>query len=165
MPDLPFHVVLVHPEIPQNTGTIGRLCVCTGAHLHLIRPLGFELTESRIRRAGLDYWQHLDLRVYDNWGQFLGAAPAERLFFTSTKASRSVYECVFRPGDYLVFGCETSGLAPEFHQRYSDNFLTIPMPGRHARSHNLANAVSIVLYEAIRQNAEPDSPVEPSAGT
>ena len=146
-----FHIVLVAPEIPQNTGTIGRLCVCTDAVLHLVRPLGFSLAESRIRRAGLDYWKFLDLRVHETWSDFLAAARPERMVFASTKGGRSVYECAFAAGDYLVFGNETSGLPPSFYSRYADSLYLIPMPGQHARSHNLANAVSIVLYEALRQ--------------
>lgn len=147
-----FHVVLVAPEIPQNTGTIGRLCVCTDAVLHLVKPLGFSLDESRIRRAGLDYWRFLDLRVHETWPDFLAAARPQRMVFASTKASRTVYDWSFSPGDYLVFGNETSGLPPSFYSRYADSLYQIPMPGRHARSHNLANAVSIVLYEALRQS-------------
>jgi tRNA (cytidine/uridine-2'-O-)-methyltransferase len=146
-----FHVVLVAPEIPQNTGTIGRLCVCTDARLHLVRPLAFSLDEARIRRAGLDYWPHLDLQVHDSWDYFLATACPPRLFFCTTKTARSFYEVRFAPGDALVFGNETSGLPPAFYERYRDDLVTIPMPGRHARSHNLANAVSIVLYEALRQ--------------
>ena len=147
----PFHIVLVAPEIPQNTGTIGRLCVCTGAHLHLIRPLGFSLDEAHVRRAGLDYWPHLELHVYDSWPEFLSQHRPVRLFFASTKGEPSFFSYRFQAGDCLVFGNETSGLPAEFYQRYHDSLYTIPMPGPHARSHNLANAVSIVLYEALRQ--------------
>lgn len=146
-----FHVVLVAPEIPQNTGTIGRLCVCTDARLHLVRPLAFSLDEARIRRAGLDYWPHLDLRVHEDWDAFLASAAPARLFFCTTKTTRSLYTVRFAAGDTLVFGNETSGLPPAFYERYRTDLLTIPMPGLHARSHNLANAVSIVLYEALRQ--------------
>lgn len=146
-----FHIVLVAPEIPQNTGTIGRLCVCTDARLHLVRPLAFSLDEARIRRAGLDYWPHLDLHVHEAWDDFLAAACPARLFFCTTKTSRSLYDVRFAAGDALVFGNETSGLPAPFYERYRDDLLTIPMPGAHARSHNLANAVSIVLYEALRQ--------------
>lgn len=146
-----FHVVLVAPEIPQNTGTIGRLCVCTEARLHLVRPLAFSLDEARIRRAGLDYWPYLDLQVHDTWDDFLAAGRPTRLFFCTTKTSRSLYDVRFVEGDTLVFGNESSGLPAPFYERYRDDLLTIPMPGAHARSHNLANAVSIVLYEALRQ--------------
>lgn len=146
-----FHVVLVAPEIPQNTGTIGRLCVCTDVRLHLVRPLAFSLDEARIRRAGLDYWPHLDLHVHETWEDFLASSRPSRLFLCTTKATRSLYEVRFEEGDALVFGNETSGLPPPFYECYRDALVTIPMPGAHARSHNLANAVSIVLYEALRQ--------------
>lgn len=147
-----FHIVLVAPEIPQNTGTIGRLCVCTGARLHLVKPLGFLLDEAHIRRAGLDYWKFLDLKVHDTWDAFLAeAGAAARLHFASTKGGVSIYETAFTSGDYLVFGNESGGLPPAFYDRYRENLRIIPMPGEHARSHNLANAVSIVLYEALRQ--------------
>jgi tRNA (cytidine/uridine-2'-O-)-methyltransferase len=146
-----FHIVLIAPEIPQNTGTIGRLCVCTATPLHLVRPLAFSLDEARIRRAGLDYWPHLDLHVHDTWDDFLAATAPRRLFFCSTQSQRSLYRVCFEAGDALVFGNESSGLPPAFYERYRDDLLTIPMPGPHARSHNLANAVSIVLYEALRQ--------------
>lgn len=147
----PLHVVLVAPEIPQNTGTIGRLCVCTGAHLHLIRPLGFSLDEAHVRRAGLDYWPYLDLHVHDTWDEFLAEARPERMVFASTKGGRALYDRRFQPGEFLVFGNETAGLPPDFYRRYADALYVIPMPGPHARSHNLANAVSIVVYEALRQ--------------
>jgi len=146
-----LHIVLVAPEIPQNTGTIGRLCVCLGAHLHLVEPLGFSLEESQVRRAGLDYWEHVPLRLHADWNAFLEKERPQRLFFASTKGRSPYWEHVFRQGDYLVFGNETSGLPPEFYERYEDLIYLIPMPGKHARSHNLANAVSIVAYEALRQ--------------
>ena len=148
-----FHVVLVAPEIPQNTGTIGRLCVCTDTRLHLIKPLGFSLDEARIRRAGLDYWPWLDLHVHEDWEAFLAAATPEpqRMFFISTKADASIYATEFQDGDWLIFGRESSGLPPEFYSRYRGQLRTIPMPGEHCRSHNLANAVSIALYEGLRQ--------------
>ena len=147
----PFHIVLVAPEIPQNTGTIGRICVCTDARLHLVRPLGFSLDASRVRRAGLDYWRYVDLAVYEDWDAFLRTACPERMIFCSTKARRSVFDVRFRLGDYLVFGSESKGLPPRFYERYADALARLPMPGKHARSLNLANAVSIVLYEAMRQ--------------
>ena len=153
-----FHIVLLAPEIPQNTGTIGRLCVCTGARLHLIKPLGFSLDEAHIRRAGLDYWQHLDLQVYENWEEFLARNQPVHLMFASTKGDRTIYEVHFQDGDYLIFGNETSGLPEPFYRQYAESLYVIPMPGRHARSHNLANAVSIVLYEALRQTLYPQAP-------
>ena len=147
------HIVLVHPEIPQNTGNIGRLCVNTDSSLHLIEPLGFSLDESRVRRAGLDYWKFVRLNVYPDWQAFLQRfRPArERMFFLSTRGRRSLYACRFREGDVLVFGNETRGLPPEFYKEYSDRLFRIPMPGEHARSFNLANAVAISMFEALRQ--------------
>ena len=146
-----LNIVLVAPEIPQNTGTIGRLCVCTDASLHLIRPLGFSLDESKIRRAGLDYWKYLDLHVHEDWEAFLETTRPERMVFVSTKTEKTIYEHQFRDNEFLVFGNEGSGLPPAFYTDYADRLCTIPMPGHHARSHNLANAVSISLYEALRQ--------------
>lgn len=154
MASLPcFHVVLVAPEIPQNTGTIGRLCVCTGARLHLIEPLGFSLDEAHLRRAGLDYWPHLDWRLHHDWAGWLNAVQPDpaRMFFCSTKTERSIYQAVLQSGDYLIFGNEGHGLPPELYGRYQRQLVTIPMPGLHARSHNLANSVAIVLYEGLRQ--------------
>lgn len=146
-----LHIVLVAPEIPQNTGTIGRLCVCTDTTLHLIKPLGFSLSESYLKRAGLDYWPYLQLQVHDHWEAFLATAAPRRLFFASTKATRSYFSYSFQFGDYLVFGNEGSGLPPPLYERYAEQLYQIPMPGEHQRSLNLANAVSIVVYEAYRQ--------------
>ncbi len=148
----PFHIVLVAPEIPQNTGTIGRLAVSTDAVLHLIDPLGFSLEDKYLKRAGLDYWQFLDLHRYPCWEAFTAAAGASaRLLFFSTHGEKSYFDECYRPGDYLVFGRESAGLPPEFYDRYRESLRVIPMPGTHSRSLNLANAVSIVLYEALRQ--------------
>ena len=147
-----FNLVLVHPEIPQNTGGIGRLCVSTESRLHLIRPLGFSLEDKFLKRAGMDYWPHLDLNLYDSWDEFLIAHPDERMFFLSTRGSQSFWDASFRNGDYLVFGNESSGLPPDFYERYQDRLFTIPMNGRFHRSLNLANSAAITLYEAIRQN-------------
>ena len=146
-----LELVLVHPEIPHNTGAVGRLCVCLDCRLHLIRPLGFHLSDRYVKRAGLDYWPHLRLSVHDSWDDFLAAFPQARLFFLSTRGGRSLYECSFRPGDALVFGSEGSGLPKPFYERYRERLFRIPMPGGHARSLNLANAVSIGAYEAYRQ--------------
>ena len=146
-----FNIVLVAPEIAPNTGTIGRLCVCTDAVLHLIEPLGFSLDESRVRRAGLDYWHHVDLHVYPGWEAFLEKNGGGRMVFLSTRGTRNFYEWRFEPGDYLVFGSESHGFPETFYTLYREWLYTIPMPGQHARSHNLANAVSIVLYEGMRQ--------------
>lgn len=153
-----INVVLVAPEIPHNTGAIGRLCVGLDARLHLIRPLGFSLRASHLRRAGLDYWEHIDLHVHSSWEAFLEQAQPERLCFASTRGERSYLDYRFLPGDHLVFGNETSGLPPDFYTRYRDQLFHIPMPGPHARSINLANAAAIVLYEAFRQFQSPTGP-------
>jgi len=147
-----FHIVLVAPEIPQNTGTIGRLAVSTDAVLHLVDPLGFSLEDKYLKRAGLDYWQFLDLRRHPDWEDLLGTLEKDaRLLFFSTHGEKSYFDEKYRPGDYLVFGRESSGLPKEFYDRYRESLRVIPMPGKHSRSLNLANAVSIVLYEALRQ--------------
>ncbi len=146
-----LHIVLLSPEIPHNTGAIGRLCVGLDARLHLVRPLGFALTQSRLRRAGLDYWEHVKLTVHDSWDCFLAEEQPPRLFFASTRGRRSYLEYAFREGDYLVFGSETNGLPADLYERYAADLYRIPMPGAHARSINLANAVAIVAYEAYRQ--------------
>lgn len=148
-----YNIVLVCPEIPQNTGNIGRLCVSTGSALHLIKPLGFSLDEKHLRRAGMDYWQHLDLHIYENWEEFIEKrTESANLFFLTTKTKRSFWDCSFKKGDYLVFGNEGSGLPKDFYQSYEKQLFTIPMTGEHCRSLNLANSVSIVLYEGLRQN-------------
>lgn len=147
----PFHIVLLAPEIPQNTGTIGRLCVCTGATLHLIDPLGFQIDDAHLRRAGLDYWPYLDWHRWKSWDEFLDAMRPPRLVFLTSKTDRSYFSLKTREGEFLVFGNEQHGLPQEFYSRYADSLYTLPMPGEHARCHNLANAASIALYEALRQ--------------
>ena len=145
-----FHVVLHEPEIPNNTGNIGRTCVATGCALHLIHPLGFDTGEKACRRAGLDYWPRLDVRHHDSLERFLAATPA-RVWLFSTKARRCLFEADLRPGDALLFGPETRGLPQEILDPLPpEHRLFIPMrPGN--RSLNLSNAVAIVLYEAWRQ--------------
>ena len=146
-----FSVVLVRPEIPHNTGAIGRLCVGLGVPLNLIRPLGFRLDEKSIERAGLDYWKNLDLRIHDTWDDYLRVENPNRFFMLSTHGECSLYECEFREGDALVFGNESSGLPRDFYSKYKDRLFKIPMPGEYARSINLANAASIAAYECYRQ--------------
>lgn len=147
-----FNIVLFAPEIPQNTGTIGRLAVSTGSKLHLIEPLGFSLEDKYLKRAGLDYWEYLSPSIHHSWEDFLASEAPERLFFISTHGKKDFFDCSFMPGDYLVFGRESSGLPEELHRSYPEDFYRIPMPGSFNRSLNLANAASIVLYEALRQN-------------
>lgn len=145
-----FNIVLVHPEIPQNTGGIGRLCVATGSRLHLIKPLGFSLEDKFLKRAGMDYWRHLDLTVYEDWEDFAGRHPEAELLFFSTRGTKSFWDCRYPPGAFLVFGRESGGFPEEFHTRYADRLCTIPMPGAFHRSLNLANSAAIALYEAMR---------------
>ncbi len=149
-----FNVVLVEPEIPPNTGNIGRLCLATRSTLHLVGPLGFSLDNRTLHRAGLDYWAEVDLRLWDSLGELeAGQKPKERIFFLTTKTTRPYYTVAFQPGDFLVFGRETKGLPETLLQTRADQLLTIPMQG--TRSLNLATAVAIVLFEAMRQQACP----------
>jgi len=147
-----LHVVLFEPEIPQNTGAIGRTCLAVGATLHLIEPLGFEITESRLRRAGLDYWEHLTVVRHKNFDAFLASIPKDAPMALFTKmAGHTLFEHKFRPGTYLVFGRETTGLPDYILNRFAADCLRIPMYDARVRSLNLANAASVCLYEAIRQ--------------
>ncbi|MDP6490717.1 MAG: tRNA (cytidine(34)-2'-O)-methyltransferase [Kiritimatiellia bacterium] len=146
-----LNIVLVAPEIPHNTGAVGRLCVCLGARLHLIRPLGFALTENRVRRAGMDYWQHVDLTVHDSWEAYLETEQPTQLLFSSTRGMKTCFDCSVRAGCALVFGNESSGLPPELYTRYAEHLYRVPMPGPHARSLNLSLSVSAFAYEAYRQ--------------
>lgn len=149
-----FHLVLVHPDIPHNAGAAGRLALATGATLHLVRPLGFSLDDKHVRRTGLDYWQQVDLRVWDSLAELQAAAdPAATFWYLSTKARRSPWQAAFRPGDYLVFGCETRGLPEPIVAAAGDRALCIPMKPGGIRSLNLATAIGITLYEAVRQQA------------
>lgn len=145
-----LHIVLIEPEIPQNTGNIARLCVAAGARLHLVGPLGFSIDERAVRRAGMDYWERLDLRTWDSWQELHAAHPKGRFFFLSSKVKRSYWDEKFADGDFLVFGRETKGLPASLLMAYSKTTLTIPMTDG-TRSINLATSVGIVLYEAIRQ--------------
>ena len=151
-----FHVVLVEPLIPQNTGTIGRLCVAAQARLHLVGPLGFSLDDRKLRRAGLDYWPDLSWSAYDDLPGFLRAAdpPERRSWYATTRGGRTYAEASFRSGDWLFFGTETEGLPADLTAPHPERCLAIPMDPR-ARSINLAIAVGIVLYEALRQTGWP----------
>ena len=139
------------PEIPQNTGSIGRLCVCTDCKLHLIHPLGFEVTDYYLRRAGLDYWEQLAPTHYKSWGDFLDRPPAKRLWLASTKGTKVYTQVNYEPGDGFVLGCETKGLPDDILREHSDCLIKIPMPGAFHRSLNQAQAAAVVLYEALRQ--------------
>ena len=146
-----MNVVLVNPEIPPNTGNIARTCACTGTHLHLVRPLGFDVSEASIRRAGLDYWKFVDIKYYDSFDEVTKAAPEGAGFwFFTTKARRRYTDVQFRPGDYLVYGRETHGLPEPLLEANYDRCLRVPMTPT-LRSLNLANSVALTLYEALRQ--------------
>ncbi|MBR6934257.1 MAG: tRNA (cytidine(34)-2'-O)-methyltransferase [Clostridia bacterium] len=146
-----LNIVLVEPEIPQNTGNIARTCACTGSHLHLVKPLGFEIDDRKLKRAGLDYWSELDVSIYDNFAEVEEKAGAgARFFFYTTKAGKRYTDVSFHDGDYLVFGKETHGLPEPLLAANYDNCLRIPM-GRRLRSLNLSNSVAIAVYEALRQ--------------
>lgn len=145
-----FNVVLYEPEIPQNTGNIGRLCVAASCRLHLAGKLGFSLTQKALRRAGLDYWSHLDLCVHDTFDEISASVPRENMYFFSKKGVETLYDIRFAEGDYLVFGCETGGLPESVVSVFSDRVFRIPMTGE-TRSLNLANAVAVSVYEGMRQ--------------
>jgi tRNA (cytidine/uridine-2'-O-)-methyltransferase len=146
-----FNIVLVHPQIPNNTGNIGRLCVGSQSKLHLVKPLGFEITDTRVKRAGLDYWTDLDLTYYDNFEALIESIPdMSRVFFFTTRASNTYYDASFEKGDWLVFGRESDGLPPAIVDRFSAQCVKIPFPGK-VRSFNLSNAVAMALGEGLRQ--------------
>jgi tRNA (cytidine/uridine-2'-O-)-methyltransferase len=147
-----FNVVLVEPEIPPNTGNIGRLCLATGSTLQLVKPLGFSLDDRELKRAGLDYWPEVTVQLWDSLAELQAAHSEARFFFLTTKSQRPYFDVRFRPGDFLVFGRETKGLPESLLAAHRDDLLTIPMRG--TRSLNLATAVGIVLFEAVRQQSQ-----------
>jgi tRNA (cytidine/uridine-2'-O-)-methyltransferase len=145
-----FNIVLVEPEIPPNTGNVGRLCLATKSTLHLVKPLGFSLDDRQLKRAGLDYWDDVDLKVWDSLEELVKSwRTGNRCFFVTTKAKRPYWGVAFQPGDFLVFGRETKGLPESLLQQNAEDCITIPMKG--TRSLNLATAVAIILFEAVRQ--------------
>lgn len=147
-----LNVVLVEPEIPQNTGSIGRLCLATGATLHLVEPMSFEITHSRLKRAGLDYWEHLKVIQHGSLEAFLDSIPPDApKVLIENRGGKTIYDHSYKDGTYLIFGRETSGLPDWLTTRYAAETLTIPMYDARVRSLNLSNAVGIVVYEAIRQ--------------
>lgn len=145
-----MNIVLHEPEIPANTGNIGRTCVATGSTLHLIEPLGFRLNEKEIKRAGMDYWEHLDVRRYDDYRDFCEKNPDAKIWFATTKAKHIYTDVQFGPNDYIMFGKESAGIPEEILVEHEENCIRIPMLPQ-IRSLNLSNSVSIVLYEALRQ--------------
>ena len=147
----PLNVVLVSPEIPPNTGNIARLCAATGTRLHLVEPLGFQITDAQLRRAGLDYWDAVKVQVHPSWEAFLDAVQPARLFLYSTGSARRYDQVSYRPGDTLVFGCETKGLPDDLLAAFPDTVCGIPILTDHVRSLNLSSAAAVVVYEALRQ--------------
>jgi tRNA (cytidine/uridine-2'-O-)-methyltransferase len=159
-----LHVVLYQPEIPHNTGAVGRLCLATGARLHLIKPLGFSLDDSHLKRAGLDYWREVDVRVWESWDDLRREAGADvPWYFLTTKTRRIHWNAMFPPECYLVFGPETRGLPESLLTDHAEDCLRIPMEG--TRSLNLSTSVAIILYEALRQQiSNPSSDVSLHSG-
>lgn len=147
-----FNLVLVNPQIPTNTGAIGRLCVNAGTFLHIIKPIGFDIDEKAVRRAGLDYWHKLDLKVWESIDEFFANNEIkDNAHFATTKTDRPYFQADFKEGDYIFFGSETAGIPEEILNKYKDKNITIPMT-KEGRSLNLAISTGIVLYDAIRQN-------------
>ena len=150
-----FHIVLVEPDIPQNAGNIARTCAATGTHLHMIRPLGFEVTDKYLKRAGLDYWHLVEISYYDSFEELQQKYAGARFFFFTTKGRHRHSDVQFKDGDFLVFGKETKGLPEELLMKNEETCLRIPMFSQ-ARSLNLGNSVAVALYEALRQNEYPN---------
>ncbi len=146
-----FNVVLIEPEIPNNTGNIGRTCVGLWSTLHLVGPLGFSIDDKQVKRSGLDYWQNLDIKYYTSRSAWLASLTGkERIHIIETGSSKTVYDIEFREGDYLVFGKETKGLPKDILEKFSDQVYSIPFPGQ-IRSFNLSNCVAMVMGEGLRQ--------------
>lgn len=154
-----LHIVLHQPEIPQNTGNIGRTCAATGARLHLIEPLGFQLNEKALKRAGMDYWHEIDVKTYIDYHDFLKKNPGAVIYYATTKARRLYTDVTYEPDCYLMFGKESGGIPEEILKENKDHCIRIPMLGE-TRSLNLSNAAAIVLYEALRQNGFADMKLE-----
>jgi len=152
-PDPPLRVVLVEPEIPPNTGNIARTCAATGTRLDLVHPLGFEINDKQLKRAGLDYWPFVNVQEHTSLETCIADQPPGRIWYLSKKATRSVYDAEFQAGDALVFGPETRGLPEDLLESVGAQALRIPMQSTHVRSLNLASSVAVTLYEAIRQVA------------
>ena len=150
-PAVPFHIVLVEPEIPPNTGNIARLCAAPGTRLHLVEPLGFKIDDAKLKRAGLDFWDSIRPEIHASWDALMAATQPQRLWLFSTGGQRSHFEADFQPGDALVFGSETRGLPDALLARHPDRVIAIPIQTDHVRSLNLSTAAGIALYEALRQ--------------
>lgn len=147
---MPFHIVLVEPEIPANTGNISRTCAATGTHLHLVRPLGFDTDDRTLKRAGLDYWHSVHIEYHDSFDEVLALNPKGRFFYASTRATKPYSDFEYRDGDFFVFGKETKGLPQELIEANLETCIRMPMTDK-VRSLNLSNSAAIVVYEALRQ--------------
>lgn len=148
---MPLNIVLIEPEIPNNTGNIGRLALASGSNLHLVKPFGFEITDTRLKRAGLDYWQHLNLHYYENIDAFFTKNKGAQMVFLSSHGKKNHWDIAFKDDMFLVFGKESVGLPKSLLEKHEDHLFKIPLFSNHVRSLNLANAVSIVIYEGVRQ--------------
>jgi len=146
-----INIVLLEPEIPANTGNIGRSCVAAGARLHLIEPMGFKITQKEVKRAGLDYWEHLDVTVYDSFADFMSKNPEAKIYMATTKALNTYADVKYEPDCFIMFGKESAGIPEEILLKNKETSIRIPM-NHEIRSLNLSNSVAIVLYEALRQN-------------
>lgn len=148
---MPLNIVLIEPEIPNNTGNIGRLALASGSNLHLVKPFGFEITDARLKRAGLDYWQHLNLHYYDNIDDFFTKNKDQKMVFLSSHGTQDHWDIEYQEDLFLVFGKESAGLPKSITEKHANQLFKIPLYSDHVRSLNLANAVSIVVYEGARQ--------------
>jgi len=148
--DINFHIILYQPEIPANTGNIGRICVGTNSMMHIIKPMRFLLTDKLVKRAGLDYWNKLEIRIYDNWEEFQKEFPINKIYYCTTKTDKKFTDVKFKKGDAFVFGPESRGIPEDILNKYKNQNITIPMT-KEIRSINLSNSVAIVVYEAWRQ--------------
>ncbi|KJD31380.1 tRNA methyltransferase [Tamlana nanhaiensis] len=148
---MPLNIVLIEPEIPNNTGNIGRLALASGSKLHLVKPFGFEIDDSRLKRAGLDYWQHLEVIYYDNVDEFFRVNAEKKMAFLTSHGNKNHWDIPFEDDMFLIFGKESVGLSKTIVEKYPNQLYKIPMFSKHIRSLNLANAVSITIYEGIKQ--------------
>lgn len=146
-----FNIVLIEPEIPNNTGNIGRLCLGTGSTLHLVKPFGFEISDKRLKRAGLDYWEHLEVIYYENVTEFFKVNADKKMAFFSSHGEKSHWDLPYENNTFLVFGKESVGLSKEITEAYSHQLYKIPLYSEHIRSLNLANAVAVAVFEGLRQ--------------
>lgn len=147
---MPLNIVLIEPEIPNNTGNIGRLALASGSHLHLVKPFGFEISDTRLKRAGLDYWQHLSITYYNNIDEFFEINKKQNMVFLTSHGTKNHWDIPFENNMFIIFGKESIGLPKALLEKHSDKLYKIPLYSKHVRSLNLANAVSIVIYDGLK---------------